>query len=61
MVRHERINFLQIVNKRQFFAVTQRDEYTGDNLIHYAVLSGKADFINSIKNMFENEINTKND
>ena len=41
MVRHERINFLQAVNKRGFFAVTQRDEYSGDNLIHYAVLSGK--------------------
>ena len=41
--------------------MTQRDEYTGDNLIHFAVLSGKVDFINSIKNMFENEINTKND
>lgn len=25
MVRHERMNFLQTVNKRQLFAVTQRD------------------------------------
>lgn len=48
MVRYERISFLQTVNKRQLFAVTQRDEYSGDNLIHYAVLSGKADFINRL-------------
>ena len=61
MVRYDRVDFLQAVNKRQLFAVTQRDESSGDNLIHYAVLAGKADFIDCIKGMFENEINTKND
>ena len=61
MVKHERINLIQTVNKRGIFAVTQRDEYSGDNLIHYAVLSGKQEFINKTKYMFENEINTKND
>ena len=61
MVRYERINFLQAVDKSKLFTVTQRDEYSGDNLIHYAVLSGKANFINRVKHMFENEINTKND
>ena len=50
-----------MIAEKNLFPITQKDEHTGDNLIHYAVLSKKPNFIDKVKHMFENEINDRND
>ena len=61
IVKLERVNFLQVIAEKGLFPITQKDEYTGDNLLHYAVMSKKASFILRFKPLFENEINNKNE
>jgi ankyrin repeat protein len=61
IVRHDRVSFLQLISDKSLLPITQKDEYTGDNLLHYAVLSKKSNFIIRVKAMFENEINNKNE
>lgn len=61
IVKLERVNFLQVISEKGLFPITQKDEYTGDNLLHYAVMSKKANFILRVKPLFENEINNKNE
>lgn len=61
IVKRERVHFLQMIADKDLFPITQKDEYTGDNLVHYAVLSRKANFLIRVKSMFENEINNKNE
>jgi len=61
IVKRERVHFLQLIADKALFPVTQKDEYTGDNLLHYAVLARKANFITRVKALFENEINNKNE
>ena len=50
-----------MIAEKGVFPITQKDEFTGDNILHYAVLSKKPNFIIKVKSMFENEINTKNE
>ena len=50
-----------MIAEKSVFPITQKDEFTGDNVLHYAVLSKKPNFIIKVKSMFENEINTKNE
>jgi hypothetical protein len=50
-----------MIADKNLFPITQKDEYTGDNLLHYAVLSKKPNFIVKVKHMFENEINNRNE
>ena len=61
IVKYERVNFLKMIAEQNFFPITQKDEYTGDNLLHYAVLSKKSNFINKARHLFENEINNRNE
>ena len=60
IVKYERINFLEQINKKALFPITQKDEYTGDNLLHYAVFENKKTFIFEVLHLFENEVNIKN-
>lgn len=60
IVKYERVNFLEAINKKQLFPITQKDEYTGDNLLHFAVFENKTDFIYKILHLYENEVNVKN-
>ena len=36
-----------------------KDKKIGDTLVHYAVLSGKVEFIKRCKAIFENDVNTR--
>ena len=62
IVKKERADILMKINEKNLISITQRDDKdktVGDTLIHYAVLSGKADLLVLCKSLFENDINTK--
>lgn len=59
-MKFERVSFLEQINKKGLFPITQKDEYTGDNLLHFAVLENKLNFIYDTLHLFENEVNVKN-
>ena len=61
-MKKDRDDILATISKSALFSVLQRDDKDkkiGDTLVHYAVLSGKVEFIQKCRNIFENEINTK--
>jgi ankyrin repeat protein len=60
MVKYDRVNFLEHINKKAIFPITQKDEYTGDNLLHFCIFENKQSFIENSLHLFENEINVKN-
>ena len=50
------------ISKLTLLSVLQRDDKDkkiGDTLVHYAVLSGKVEFITRCKQIFENDVNTR--
>ena len=61
IVREELVNFLEAINKKQLFTISQKDENQGDNLLHYAIFENKTRFVISILHLFENELNLKNE
>lgn len=60
IVKYERVSFLTQINKKSLFPITQKDEYTGDNLLHFAIFENKRDFIYQVLHLYENELNVKN-
>lgn len=60
IVKYQRDHFLEAINKKQLFPITQKDEYTGDNLLHFAVFENKTEFIFKVLHLYENEVNVKN-
>ena len=61
IVKLERIHFLKEISYRQLFSVTQKDVFTGDNVLHYAVLGNKGAFVEQAVDLFENELNMRNE
>ena len=61
IVKYERISFLERISQKNLFPITQKDEYTGDNLLHYSIFENKAAFLQKILHLYENEINAKNE
>jgi hypothetical protein len=41
IVHSENVDLLEIINKKQLFPIAQKDESTGDNLLHYAIFENK--------------------
>ena len=60
IVHSENVDLLEIINKKQLFPIAQKDESTGDNLLHYAIFENKTEFIHRVLHLYENEVNTKN-
>jgi len=61
-VKKERVDILRDIQKYALLSVLQRDDKDmkiGDTLIHYAVLSRKVDFILQCRDIFENDVNTR--
>jgi len=61
MVNYERDEILIKINKERLINIHQRDDYSGDNVLHYAIFADKFQFIDRVKGLFENEINSKNE
>ena len=49
------------INKDRLLTIHQKDDYSGDNVLHYAIFADKFEFINEVKVLFENDINTPNE
>ena len=61
IVKKDRVDILHEIQKYSLLSVLQKDgkdKKIGDTLVHYSVLSRKADFIIQCRNIFENDINT---
>ncbi len=61
IVKYERVSFLERISQKNLFPITQKDEYTGDNLLHYTIFENKADFLHKVLHLYENEVNAKNE
>lgn len=54
------MELLELINRKNLFSITKKDQYTGDNLIHFAIFEEKKDFIHNVLHLYENEITHKN-
>jgi ankyrin repeat protein len=52
---------LKKIHEENLFPIHQKDDYSGDNVIHYAIFENKVEFIAEIAHLYENEINLKNE
>jgi ankyrin repeat protein len=52
---------LKEIYHKQLFIITQKDVFTGDSLLHYAIFDNKTEFVKHMIELFENEINMKNE
>ena len=62
IVKKDRVDILREIFKYSLLSVLQRDgkdKKIGDTLVHYSVLSRKVHFIIQCRNIFENDINTR--
>ena len=41
--------------------ITQKDMFTGDSILHYAIFDNKTELVKQIIDLYENEVNMRNE
>eukprot|EP00347_Sterkiella_histriomuscorum_P015824 403355547 len=61
IIKLERVHFLREIHYKQLFIITQKDMFTGDSILHYAIFDNKSELVRQIIDLYENEVNMRNE
>ncbi|CDW75543.1 serine threonine-protein phosphatase 6 regulatory ankyrin repeat subunit a-like [Stylonychia lemnae] len=61
IIKLERIHFLKEIQFKQLFIITQKDMFTGDSILHYAIFDNKTELTKQIIELNQNEVNMRNE